>query len=63
MPTLSFGEAEVSEVAWRPATEVLDALRKGDGGYAPRTAGYVDAMEGELYKLIGRRLRKRGGSR
>ena len=61
--TLSLGEAEVSEVAWKPAMEVLDALRKGDGGYAPRTAGYVNAMEGELYKVFGRRLRKTGGSR
>jgi isopentenyldiphosphate isomerase len=61
--TLSLGEAEVSEVAWKPAKEVLDALRKGDGGYAPRTAGYVDAMEGELDKITGRWLRKTGGSR
>jgi len=63
MPTLSLGEAEVSEVAWKPAKEVLDALRKGDGGYAPRTADYVDAMEGELDKIVGRRLRTTGGSR
>ncbi len=58
---LSPGEAEVSEVAWRPAREVLDALRDGDGGYAPRTAGYVDAMEGELDKIIGRRRGGDGG--
>jgi hypothetical protein len=53
--SLSLGAAEVSEVTWRPAREVLDALRSDDVGYAPRTAGYVDAMERELERIIMRR--------
>jgi isopentenyldiphosphate isomerase len=55
--SLSLGYAEVDGVTWRPAGEVLDALRSGDVGYAPRTAGYVSAMEGELDRIIkGRKI-------
>jgi isopentenyldiphosphate isomerase len=51
----SLGTAEVSEVRWANAWDVIDALRSGNIGYAPRTTSYVDAMEGELVKIIGPR--------
>jgi hypothetical protein len=51
----SLRTAEVSEVRWTNAWDVIDALRSGDVGYAPRTPSYVDVMEGELVKIIGPR--------
>jgi len=47
----ALGTAEVSEVAWMPATSVLHALRTVDDGYALRTKQYVDCMEKELVKI------------
>lgn len=47
----ALGTAEVSEVAWMPATEVLHALRTVDDGYALRTKQYVECMEKELVKI------------
>lgn len=48
----ALGTAEVSEVTWMPASEVLGSLRSGDDCYAPRTSQYVDAMEKELGKIL-----------
>lgn len=49
----ALGTSEVTDVSWVPAREVLAALRAVDEGYAPRTAGYVDAMEEELLGILG----------
>mmetsp|Transcript_31099 Transcript_31099/g.66208 ORF Transcript_31099/g.66208 Transcript_31099/m.66208 type:complete len:229 (+) Transcript_31099:55-741(+) len=49
----ALGAAEVSEVSWTPARELLLALRASDDGYAPRTGRYVDAMEEELTLILG----------
>ena len=48
----ALGTAEVSEVAWMPVHDVLNALRNVDDGYAPRTQQYVDAMEKELNNIL-----------
>ncbi|KAL7527496.1 hypothetical protein ACHAWF_002200 [Thalassiosira exigua] len=47
----SLGAAEVSEVSWTPADEVLNALRANDETYAPRSKAYVDAMEKRVDSL------------
>lgn len=49
----SLGTEEVSEVSWVPTNEVLNALRTGDDGYAPRTKEYVAAMTKELTRILG----------
>jgi len=46
------GTAEVSEVIWMPINDVLDALKTGDDGYAPRTYLYVHAMQSELDRIL-----------
>lgn len=48
----ALGTAEVSEVAWKPVEDVLNALRNNDEGYALRTQQYVDAMEKELNRIL-----------
>ena len=48
------GTAEVSEVIWMPIKDVLDALKTGDDGYAPRTLLYVSAMQSELDRILKR---------
>ena len=49
------GTAEVSEVIWMPIKDVLDALKTGDDGYAPRTFLYVYAMQSELDRILNKR--------
>ena len=48
----ALGIAEVSEVAWKPVKDVLNALRNNDEEYALRTQQYVDAMEKELNRIL-----------
>lgn len=49
----ALGTAEVSEVCWKPAKELVHALGIKDDGYATRTSQYVNFMEKELVKILG----------
>ncbi len=49
---MSLGVEEVSGVSWVSASELLEALAKGDDNYAPRTEQYCKAMGSFLEKML-----------
>lgn len=55
----ALGTAEVTEVQWMDAKQLVHDLRTGNDGYAPRVKEYVDAMEKILDELLGVHIEER----